>query len=635
PEGGSGKLQTAPIVSTVTAPVSGNGYYINYDQKSDISLVFAPAEGSTILVYGYGTSFGLMGDYTDRDQSWVSIPSRTLADGKIAFDLLMPFEVSGKASARIPSGHQGFNKIWVAKIDKDTPDDQKLTSYRLEASRMIGRYLSELPTSLRDEALDNVTDKMAWKLVFGGSDDYSAFIAYTPVYTVNSYTINIKKEYTDPGEIAGHIAHESGHYMFHAIAGNSTYMTVYSQMPWDTSKHGTGDVNDRKAMFIEDPAYFSDYYQNGSVGAVANPTEPKSFVYSSLNLPWKVDAPSIEGFGCMMLAGLNRTKDTIVDLYSTEKVKFRTVPVINSSFTDIFGLLYQKPVPTDIDLLRERIRTYLAGAGKEKYFQPYLHSMGWSYSVTGKFVDAAGNPLANATAKNFYNDGVQIWVGGATDKPSAADGTFSVPYGVFGGKSILRVYNGKDSVDVDLDIDWAKPTNVPINRGTLTISEPTVTKTFNLSFTAHDTANWGTTANFKIDVTYEITGTDLQPNATRKDDGLDCPLGKPISVKASGKVTMEAVKLRDGTDDNYTEYAYGTPTVPFKSVTYSGISVTETKYANPYNASFTFSGAGQLLYIEAPVVVPYTKKIYNKGYEPFISTGYLSLHGNSCYLYSK
>ena len=108
-----------------------------------------------------------------------------------------------------------------------------------------------------------------------------------------------------------------------------------------------------------------------------------------------------------------------------------------------------------------------------------------------------------------------------------------------------------------------------------------------------------------------------------------------MSVKATGTVTVEPVKLRSGDDKDYEEYSFEKPKVVFRSVTYSGVPVTETRNANPYSASFTLSGSGQLLYIEAQVTVPYTLKKYSNGEVSYTTTGNLAYSGTPCYLYSK
>lgn len=613
PEGAAGTLKTATIVSTVDAPVSGKGYYINYTSSEKISLVFPSDSQSTILVYGYGATSALLSDYTNRDRSWVSIPPRTLSNGKIAFDLPMPFNAAGKRSAPPTPGYGGFSHYWVSQIKTGTDDDEKLLNYRMAAWTMIRQYINDLPVGMQAAATNNADNAMVWHISFG-ADAYNAFIAYTPLFTVNSYSITIGKNYTDHSEIAGHIAHEFGHYMFHILAGNDTYMTVYAQMPWDTSAHGTGDVNTRSAMFIEEPAYFADYYQTGKVGVIADPTDPKSFIYSASTMPWKVDAPSIEGFGCAMLAGLHRTKDTISDLYSTGKGKTRTVPVIAAPFTDIFGILYQAPVPTSTDLLMVRIANYLVSVSKGRLLIPFLHSIGWSYTVTGKLVDTAGKPLAGATVRNILNDGVTTWEGMSTLTPSAADGSFTIPYGVFGGMSVLRVYTGKDSMDVDINIDITSPTNVPVKQATITISKPPSTKTISISMEKNIMHGEELMARVKATVTATVTGYGIEQNDNTQNPSFALTIGMPSSVKISASSSVEMVKSKFG-DNSYNEvYSFSGSSVSIYSTNYSSATLKESGGQNSYTAEFTFPvGYGGSINFNTIVRLEGTEKRYNNG----------------------
>ncbi|MHB9027551.1 MAG: carboxypeptidase-like regulatory domain-containing protein [Candidatus Latescibacterota bacterium] len=591
PEGGSGTIKTAPIVSSVSAPAPGEGCFIDYDRNNKVSLVFEPEEGDTYLVYGYGAAFGLSEDNLN-GKSWVNIPPRKVSGGKVAFDLLMPFEVAGKAGQRKPTGYQGFNHYWIAHIKKGTPDDVKLKSYREAAARVCGYYLNEIPTAMENAARENITGSMQWNLSFG-SDDYKAFFAYTHLTTINSYSISIDKSYTDPAVIAGHIAHETGHYLFHVIGGNSTYMTVYSQMPWDTSTHGIGDVNDRRKMYIEEPAYFADYLMNGNVGASVNPTEPKSFLYSGLNTPWKVDAPSIEGFGCAMLASLHRAADSIMDIYSTEKGKTRKVPVAGLKFPDIFSLMYQSPVPTNIDLLRERMLAYLTLAGKEKVFSPIMHGIGWSYTVKGKLVDNSGSPIANATIKSIYNDGVQAWEGGVASGQSGADGSFIIPWGVFGGKSALRVTNGPESAEVNIEIDWAKPTNAVIDLGSLAVdfTPPPVTITLEKK---HPPVRLSYGDDQIADITMTASLTATGPGLEVSSDGyIYAALGGKVSARVTASYEEKIISTSGGKTG---AMRYQVQKPKFKTdaydvlVKYGSVQFTDQRSESELACEFVFTG---------------------------------------------
>ncbi|MFA6471677.1 MAG: carboxypeptidase-like regulatory domain-containing protein [Candidatus Latescibacterota bacterium] len=469
PDGGSGTLEMAEITSSVNAPVPGNGYYIDYNQSSKINLLITPKETETVLVYGYGTSNALMSDYSNRDNTWVSIPPVKQSDGSMAFELVMPITVySGKVLSTSEKGYQGFKHYWVGLITKDMPDFDKLTAYQGVARTMIKSYIDALPSSKQTEVRANIDGDMAWNLSFG-NDLYDPYLLNTPLKTIMSYSITISQSHIDPEEIAGSIAHETGHYMYHVLVGNSVFYKVFNQQPLFTSKHGLGDHYDRKSMFVEESAYFSEYFHNGHVGQnqQIDPTNPRFFMYNSSTIPSKVDAPSIEGFGCAMLAALHRTEDSIADVYPEKNPKLRSVPVIDAPFSESFQILAK--LPTDIDMLRDKIETYLMGAGKGDLFQPLMQGIGWGYMVTGKLIDKDGNPVSGATVRSIHKSNLKEWLGSVTTAASGSDGSFSLPSGVFGGRSYLRVIKGADSTDVDITIDWKQATNVKKDVGTLTV----------------------------------------------------------------------------------------------------------------------------------------------------------------------
>ncbi len=464
PDGGSGTLETAEIVSSVSAPVPGKGYYINYSQSREINLVFAPKSTEQVLVYGYGTSSAVMSDYTNRYNTWVSIAPTVLPDGTLSFELLMPVAVqAGRMSGISAKGYEGFKHYWVGLISQDMPEFDKLNAYRGEARAMIGQYIDAFPESRKAGVRADVDGDMKWYLSFG-DDAYNAFWAYGYVASVNRYNITINKNYTNSKDIASHIAHETGHYMYHVLNGNSTYLTAYSQMPYNTKNHGLSEVNDRKSMFIEEPAYFSQYFQTGTVGAL-DPTEPRGLLITTL--PSKYDAPSVEGFGCVMLAALHRTAGTIADVYVEKNPSKRTVPVVNAPFSDIFTILAQKP--TNIDMLRGQIETYMMTSGKGDLFQPLMQSIGWGYMATGKLVDKDGIAIMGATVRSVHKSSSREWIGSVSTAASDGYGSFSLPSGVFGGASTLRVVKGTDSTEVDISIDWTQATNVVKNLGAITV----------------------------------------------------------------------------------------------------------------------------------------------------------------------
>ncbi len=486
-------------------------------------------------------------------------------------------------------------------------------------------WVRNLPQSLADSARTKINGDLKCSITWSSDGNY---------YDHDNRTIYLQVDGDPDARANTHTcAHEVGHYMTHVLAGYDRYKDMLNRMPcnWYGAilAHGFADYFEYRKYVVEEYAFLSDYLITGTVDGT-NITSPSIATMFGSSGPEVKDFPSFEGYGVIMLGSLLRTNSRVNSFwYKTNGVS--QAPVVGAPIGDVLALTVRGA--RDTNEMYTVIQDYLTSRGyTDRYKLPaMLEPLGWSYHGSGKVIDTNGSPVQNATVQSLTQNGSGEFRTPASS-PTGTDGAFSLSR-IFPGTNLIRVFynSGKDSTTFQVTADSTKTTNAAINLGTIKVGKEAATKKFSFSIVSklYDIAN------FKIDVTYEITGYGFESNAKNPEYALDIPIGQPVSVKATGTVTVEPLKLRNGDDNSYEEYSFGAPKVVFRSVTYSGIAVTETKNANPYTGSFTFSGAGQLLYFEAPVTVPYTKTVYTKGVGSYDTKGYLSYYGGACYLYSK
>ena len=318
---------------------------------------------------------------------------------------------------------------------------------------LIQHYLDALPVSIKTAATAEVNGRLT--PAFYADGNY--YIGFTRKRIIgNSTTPMIGLV---PSATPNNIAHEVGHYMNHVLVGDAIYLQTEDLAPDDP--HGLRDLHIGRTTITEDYAYFSEYFLTGKVGGSWDPTEPRS-PFSGLN-PTTSDFPSLEGFGCALLASLQRTSSTVVDVVSGTRTD---IPVVGASFSDIFGIIALGA--TNIDLLRQNIQTYLQGKGEADKLPVILHRIGWRYSGKARFVDQDGAPLGKVDVK------VLARVAGSPDyveDKQTTDSNGEVTLNCFGGIGCyVRIYHDSDSSEVLLDpSNFTKPTTDLLNFGDLVV----------------------------------------------------------------------------------------------------------------------------------------------------------------------
>jgi hypothetical protein len=439
------------------------------------------------------------------------------------------------------------------------------------------------------------------------------------------------------------IAHETGHYICHALLGDAKYNELYDRFPSDfwggAVAHDFGSYRAGRKEILEDYPYISIFLTTGDLDQYDLTSVSKTNNVRDMTDaadPAAVDYPSHEAFGAAMLASLRRTSDT---MYTFSKVKgweTAKVPVIGAPWSDVLGILARGPL--DPNELRVYIQDYLDSRGSEHRFKfpAMMEPLGWSYNGAGNVVDENGKAVAGVSVQPVSQDGAReyrLFASTAT----GSDGKFRLPR-IFPGNNLLRMFynSGKDSMDFPVAVDWEKPTNVTLSLGTFTLGESPNTRLLSLSITQEiKLSDDLVIAKVKTDITAEVTGYGLQPNSIQTTAGLDVAAGKPVSVKISATSKVEVVNDRIGTDDYYTLYSFEQPRFNIRAVKYGSFAVAETRSGGTYTGEFTFPQSGDMLHLNVNVILPSKYETYEKGAPTYTSKSDRSITGPSCYLYGK
>jgi hypothetical protein len=483
PDGGSGALHVAPILSGPPAPYEGHGFSVEYAGEEVVQVLLDPDGPSRIYVFGYGMPEGAHNDPAGTPR-WVTMPTVGTLDGKDVCLLTLPFGTAGAglgsvAAPTIPRGARspmasmaptapasalrfaeqprGFSKYWISSIPVGATVTDTMLAIELQSSSFRDNLVSALTPARRTAAEAEINGRMNPNYAYDGNY-YQGF--WWRSLGAHGRLIHPTLHYRTRAN-AGNIAHELGHYFTHVLVGDDTWSILEGQAPlWDTG-HGIRDVVGR-GVLLEEYAYIPEFHLTGNVKGY-NLFEPYD-VFRSMT-PLVTDYPSVEGFGAVILASLARPDDHVRDLITGRPVP---APVTNLPWSDLYEIVAQGA--TDIDALRGEIETRL-GADANK-LSAMLGRCGWTYSIRGRYVDASGGGVSGVTTTAVSRVGATTYEDGYTTLGSGADGSFSVVGGVFGGASELRAVKGPDTTFVAIHIDWTRPTSSSVEVGNLTVSFP-------------------------------------------------------------------------------------------------------------------------------------------------------------------
>jgi len=501
PDGGSGTLRAAPILSGPTPPFDGAGLSVEYAGGEVVQLLVDPAGAGRVYVFGYGLPDGAHNEPAGSPR-WISVPQVDTLEGKVACLLTLPF-AGGKGAfggpaaghARIPPGARatgtgaaapagaggvvapalaslradqprGFDKYWISSIPPGATVTDTMLAIELQASTFRDNLLAALAPARRAAAEAEIKGRLSPHYAFDGNY-YSGF--WWRSLGAHGRLVHPTLHYKKTAN-AGNIAHELGHYFTHVLVGDDTWSTLEGQAPlWDTG-HGIRDVQGRGTV-LEEYAYLPEFHLVGSVKGY-DLFQPYD-IFRDMT-PLGTDFPAVEGFGAVILAALARPDAEVRDLTTGRPVP---APVLDLPWSDLYEIVAEGA--TDIDALRAEIEARL-GADADK-LPALLGRCGWTYSVRGRYVDPAGGGVPGVTTTAVSRVGGTVYAGGYTTLPSKADGAFSVVGGVFGGPSELRAVKGPDTAFVAIRVDWTRPTSTTVELGNLPLSFPPVITGFSVA----------------------------------------------------------------------------------------------------------------------------------------------------------
>jgi hypothetical protein len=488
PDGGSGSFAVADIKSGPAAPGSGQGFWLNYQGATPIELLVKTTEQGPASVFGFGFVPGAY-DGSNEDR-WLPVPhvANQEGDGYSVFELWPMQEHPGTAqhtgvplayrgygllmslrpAPKAPNRPIGFDHYWVT--GPRTAGLSQRTKIDFAVKAMIDSFLAALPDPERFNAEERIKGvfKRGYVLIDEGRINYSV------AGDDNSYQgfagkesgpmLSLSDQLADD-QISPIAAHELGHYFSHVLMGDKNYNSLeWQSFQWGYRNHGIGIVWPGRTLFLDEPAYFSEWALGAGTFAPTNPANPWPILAVGTKTPTVTDFPSIEGFGALFLISLNRA-DPQVRLPGL--TKSQDAPVVNAPVGEIWAILARGA--TTVDQLYAHVEDYLRTRGQDDMLPAIAQRIGWSYSVKGHIVDKTGARVDGATLENISLAGGKEYSGGYTNTPTGADGSFQIIGGIFPGKSILRVKKDGKVYGANIRVDYRNPTPQTVDLGDVQI----------------------------------------------------------------------------------------------------------------------------------------------------------------------
>jgi len=530
PDAGAGTLKLTAIVEAPARPFSGgSGWAIEYQGQSPVVLVVPPNETEESSVYGFGVHLGSVDDGGNAAGRWVPVAGDEISAGTFEYELPLAAAASSAAgqspspdrSARVRAGgrgYAGFSNYWIRQVKPTSDETERRNMTNLQMLDYIDAWIGALPAALSASARAEVDGRLKLRRYYDGN----YYIGFTRRLLIgNSTTAMLGLTTTADAQV---IAHEVGHYMNHVLAGDSAYLAIEDTTP--DENHGLGDVHEGRSVIVEDYAYFSQYFLTGSVGAGDPAAGPRSLIGSA---DPKRDMPSVEGFGCLLLAALVRPEPSVLAVPSGKK---EDAPVVGADFGSVLALV--SAGAANMNALRDRVETFLSGQGAADKLPAMAERIGWSYHGSGRVLDGNGKPVAGAMVKSVNTVGDVEYVAGTA--MTGSDGRFTIDR-LFPGDSIVRVTASAGDAGTApaprnqaLTIAWTTPTSqavtipdVTIGAGAEVLKLPYEnTKTLERTYTIYQ---YGNGPDLQVLATLSVTATgSLEAMGLKVDAARACTL---------------------------------------------------------------------------------------------------------------
>ncbi len=254
------------------------------------------------------------------------------------------------------------------------------------------------------------------------------------------------------------ITHEVGHYMHHLLRGDAEFKNVLNtSQSVSAASHAIGDVYDRKTIIEEYPYYF-EYALNRSVNlggtSSFDPEDPMSASGFMQYTFGKVDFPSMEGFGVVMLAQLHSSRRSVTTHYTAYNGKKVTsddaIPNVGASHSEICQSIVQSGYQSTDELLT-KMQNMLSARGEAEKLPVLMERIGWSYKLTGRLLWKTSEiePIADVHIQPVVRIGTTEYT--CPETVTGADGSFTIPRSFPQAQVKLRIKISSVAYLTDID----------------------------------------------------------------------------------------------------------------------------------------------------------------------------------------
>lgn len=424
PDGAAGELTLAPIVSGPAYPFSdGHGIEIRRPTGSRVQVQFIVPDGAEAQCFVFGTLAGCIDDSNvPRTARWVPITDGTQVGNVYTFD--MPNDPQTRLN-------DGTIDIFLG-VPK-APDPLKNIAMQIRAT--IAAEIAALPDAQRAQANAAYAGEM--KPSIGESSDsegsyYTGFGWYFPNRVVPYFGMRL----SSTNDV---IAHEIGHYFTHLLAGSEKFRTIIDLAP--DENHGLGKQYGGRTTITEEYAYYFQFLRLGHVNN-GDPSIGGWLGGIVRQQPSAIDYPSIEGFGCSLMAAMTRTTSGQFPDFNSYVTRLKnSMPA--GAMTKSEVLAAYADGASKIDALATALETRMKAKGQGAAFQVLAERLGWSYHATGHILSnklAMEGVRVTPILKVTQNGTNTTYT--ASSALTDASGIYHLPRAFFGNAWLRIEYNG-------------------------------------------------------------------------------------------------------------------------------------------------------------------------------------------------
>ena len=486
PEGASGALTLIPLLQGPEPPFPGGaGLLLEAPAGAHVQLRLTVGSADEVAnVYVFGRAQGCLDGGGPRSARWVSVPDQVRSGDIVTFDLPAPTpskQGTGLILWQSASYMSGMGRVTMAAIN----DIRAAVDALPEPLRT--RVRADWDGDLRCDFLQSSETEGSY---------YTGFGWYFPSYVVPRIALRL----TSSDDV---IAHETGHFLSHLIGGSAAYRIIESKAP--DENHGLAVLYDGRQTITEEYAYFTQFFHLDQVNS-GDPRIGGWLSGISRRTPTDVDYPSLEGFGCSLMAAC--TREAAADVYDFTRQRYPT-PAGGLTKGDVLALFAQGA--NDINTLAGALGTAMTTAGRGDAYRVIAERMGWSYHGRGIVLMPNNSPCANATVQaEITVDGVRYVTPVAT---SGVDGKYVLPR-IFPGAFILRVIKGTQGAEMRFEVPWTHVTTEEIELPDIQLQLATNTVVAAITYT--DPVSF---PEPRISSSGSVSVSGIQPTIQRNADG--------------------------------------------------------------------------------------------------------------------